>query len=97
MSLQLRWTEQAVTQLGAIAECISLSSPMYAEQIVERIPMRLRQVQKFPACGRQVPEAGNPEIRQLVESPYRIVYRASHDTIEILAIVHGRQDLPASP
>jgi len=97
MSLRLRWTEQAVSQLGAIAEYISLSSPVYAEQVIERILMRLRQVQQFPESGRQVPEAGNPEIRQLVESPYRIIYRARHDTIEILAIVHGRQDMPASP
>ena len=48
MSLRLRWTEQAVSQLGAIAEFISLSSPVYAEQVVERILMRLRQVQQFP-------------------------------------------------
>jgi hypothetical protein len=31
----LRWTEHAVSQLAAIAEYISLDSPVYAEQVVE--------------------------------------------------------------
>ena len=55
MSLALRWTEQATNQLGAIAEYISLASPVYAEQMVERIVSRLRQAQDFPDSGRRVP------------------------------------------
>jgi plasmid stabilization system protein ParE len=42
VSLALRWTEQATQQLEAIAEYISVSSPVYAEQVVERIVARLR-------------------------------------------------------
>lgn len=41
MTHRLRWTEPAVGQLGAIAEYISLSSPIYAEQVVERVVLRL--------------------------------------------------------
>ena len=57
MRLGLRWTEQAVNQLSAIAEYISLSSPVYAEQLVERMVLRLRQAQQFPESGRRVPES----------------------------------------
>ena len=53
----------------------------------------LRKVQQFPQSGRQVSEAGNAEVRELIESPYRIIYRVRQEAIEILAIVHGRQDL----
>jgi hypothetical protein len=42
--------------LGSIAEYISLASPIYAEQVVERIVLRLRQAQEFPESGRRVPE-----------------------------------------
>lgn len=83
-----------MNQLSAIAEYISLASPVYAEQVVERIGFRLRQAQMFPESGRRVPEAGNTEMRELLETPYRIIYRVRHETVEILAIVHGRQDLP---
>lgn len=68
-SLEIRWTEQAVNQLGAIAEYISLASPISAEQVVERTVDRLRQAQDFPASGRHVPEAGHADLRELVESP----------------------------
>lgn len=95
MSLVLRWTEHAVNQLGGIAEYISVASPIYAEQTVDRIVLRLRQAQAFPDSGRRVPEAPAPEIRELIEFPYRLIYRVRGDAIEVPAIVHGRQDLPS--
>ena len=73
MSRTLRWTEQAVNQLSAIAEYISLLSPVYAEQVLERVVLRLRQAQQFPESGRRVPESGRADARALVEPPYRIV------------------------
>jgi toxin ParE1/3/4 len=48
----------------------------------------------FPESGRRVPEAPTLEIREFIEFPYRLIYRMHADAIEILAIVHGRQDLP---
>jgi len=96
VSLSLRWTEQAVSQLGSIAEYISLASPVYAEQVVDRIVARLRQAQEFPASGREVPEARQANLRELVEAPYRIIYRVAPTTIEVLAIVHARRDLEAT-
>ena len=67
MSLSLRWTEQATNQLGAIAEYISLASPVYAEQMVERILSRLRQAQDFPESGRRVPESARSDVRELLK------------------------------
>jgi toxin ParE1/3/4 len=93
VTLALRWTEQAVEQLGSIAEYISLASPVYAEQVVERIVLRLRQAQEFPESGRRVPEAGDLEVREVIEWPYRLIYLAGPRAIEVLAIVHGRRDL----
>jgi addiction module RelE/StbE family toxin len=93
VTLVLRWTEHAANQLGAIAEYISVSSPVYAEQVVARIVVRLTQAQAFPESGRQVPEARDPHIREFIESPYRLIYRIREDTIEVIAVVHGRQDL----
>ena len=92
MSLPLRWTEQAA-ELGSIAEYLSLTSPVYAEQVVERIVVRLRQAQDFPESGRHVPEAGDLDVREVIERPYRVFYRARPTAIEVLAIVHARQDL----
>jgi addiction module RelE/StbE family toxin len=95
VNFQLRWTEQATQQLQAIAEYISVSSPVYAEQIIERIVARLRQALAHPESGRRVAEAPGAEIRELVEPPYRLLYRMRYETVEVVAILHGHQDLPS--
>ncbi|HXT17878.1 MAG TPA: type II toxin-antitoxin system RelE/ParE family toxin [Gemmatimonadaceae bacterium] len=95
MTFALRWTEHAVGQLGAIAEHISLVSPVYAEQLLDRIVQRLRQAQAFPESGRRVPEAATLGVRELIDFPYRLIYRVHGDTVEVVAVVHGRQDLIA--
>ena len=95
MTLELRWTEQATNQLSAIAEYISLASPVYADQVVERIVSRLRQAQEFPESGRHVPEVGTRDARELVEPPYRIIYRVRSSVIEVVTVLHGRRDLPS--
>ena len=95
MRRTLRWTEHAVEQLAAIAEYISVVSPVYAEQTVDRLIGRLQQVQDFPESGRHLREAHSPDIREVIEPPYRLIYRVRDDVIEVIAIVHGRQDLPS--
>ena len=41
-----------------------------------------------------VPEYAAPDIREVIERPYRIIYRIKSDQIDILAVVHGAQLLP---
>ena len=89
----LRWTEHAVAQIAAIAEYVSLASPIYAEHLVDRIVARLRQGCEFPESGRVVPEFERADIRELIEWPYRLIYRVHADAIEVLTVVHGRQEL----
>lgn len=89
----LRWTEHAVAQLASIAEYVSISSPVYAEHLVDRIARRLDQAREFPESGRVVPEFASADIRELIEWPYRLVYRVHADAVEVLSVLHGRQEL----
>jgi len=89
----LRWTEHAVGQLAAVAEYVSLASPVYAEHLVDRIARRLDQARKLPEPGRVVPEFARPEICELIEWPYRLVYRVHTDAVEVVSVLHGRQEL----
>lgn len=82
---------------GAIAEYISAASPVYAEQTVDRIRDRLQQAAAYPEWGRVVPEFGRADVRELIEPPYRLVYRVRAETIEVLAVIHGRQEFRALP
>ncbi|MCR4338406.1 MAG: type II toxin-antitoxin system RelE/ParE family toxin [Gemmatimonadaceae bacterium] len=53
--LQLRWTEQAVTQLEHIVDYITTTSPVYAEGVVLRIDQRLQAARVHPEIGKRGP------------------------------------------
>jgi toxin ParE1/3/4 len=93
----LRWTEHAVDDLSTIAEYVSLSSPINAEQLVDRIARQLEQACAHPESGRMVPEVAAPNIRELQVSPYRVMYRVLADRIEVVSIVHGRRNFRELP
>jgi len=90
---RLRWTEHAATQLGAIAEYLGLASPVYAEQVIDRVVRRLEQAVAYPESGRAVPELGQDTVRELIEPPYRLIYQVDAASITVLSILHGRQEL----
>ena len=92
--LPLRWTERAVDNLADIAEFISHTSAVYAESVVLRIDQRLALLQRHPQMGKPAPEGADLAVRELVVDSYRVFYRVHADAIELLAIVHGRQNLP---
>ncbi len=46
-------------------------------------------LREFADRGQVVPEFDNLAIRELLVSPYRLVYRVKDDQVIILALVHG--------
>ncbi len=76
--------------LTAIHEYIGQTSPVYARVMVQRIWERAGKVLPFPEAGRTVPEVG-ADVREVLEAPYRIIYRAGRERVEILAIIHERR------
>jgi plasmid stabilization system protein ParE len=53
----------------------------------------------FPLLGGKVPEYQADDVRQVqvIERPYRIIYRVRSARVDILAIVHGAQLLSPEP
>ena len=92
--MSVRWTHAALTHLLAIYEHIARDSPLYARRTVDRLTRRSQQIAMFPRSGRIVLEYGAPDIREVVEPPYRILCRIRRDRIDILAVVHSAQNLP---
>ncbi len=92
--MRVHWTNNAVDHLVNIYEYISLNSPTYAKGMVDRITRRSSQIAGNPLSGRMVPEYQAQDIRELIEKPYRIIYRIKQDQIDILAVIHGARLLP---
>ncbi|OWK39089.1 hypothetical protein FRUB_06171 [Fimbriiglobus ruber] len=44
--------------------------------------------------GAIVPEFEDESLRELLESPYRIVYRVYTDRVDVVAVVHGARQMP---
>ena len=72
----VRWTPQAADDLQAIYDFIARDSPHYAQLTVENILAANDRLEQFPLMGRRVPESPREDLRELIKSPYRIVYRS---------------------
>ena len=88
------WTDTALAHLAAIRAYIAQTSEFYAERMVQRVLDRGPQLGAYPDSGRMVPELQRPELREVIEGPYRVIYRRTEQRVEVLAVVHARQAGP---
>ena len=77
----------------AIYEYIGRNSPQYALRVVDRITKKSERIGLFRESGRAVPEYESTDVREVYESPYRIIYRVSKDQVDVIAVVHGAREL----
>ena len=82
--MKVEWTDNALEQLWAIHEYIAQSSSEYAQRVVDRLTQRTQQIRDFPLSGRMVPEYNAPQIREVLEGSYRIIYYIKPDQIDVL-------------
>ncbi|MBW2594466.1 MAG: type II toxin-antitoxin system RelE/ParE family toxin [Deltaproteobacteria bacterium] len=87
--MRVHWTENAIGHLVNIYEYIAINSPTYGKRMVDKITRRSRQIAIHPLSGRKVPEYEAEDIRELIEMPYRIIYRIKPGQIDVLAVIHG--------
>jgi len=92
--VKVHWTDTARDHLRAIHGYIARNSPQYATRVVDRLTRRSQQIAAFPLSGREVAELRVPQIRQVVEGPFRITYYIKPDQIDVLAVIHGAQQIP---
>lgn len=87
------WTEAALSDLEAIGEYFNRTSPQYASVVVSKLYNSVDQLIKHPKLGRQVPEVEHESLRELIVENYRVVYQLREARIEIITVLHSRQDL----
>jgi len=92
--MRVTWTQHARLHLTDIRNYIAANSPRYAQRTIDGIMARAKQLTLFPHSGSIVIEYGNPEIREVIEGSYRVIYRVKDEVVEILAVIHGARQLP---
>jgi len=92
--MRVHWTDRAKTRLRLIHDHIAKDAPLVATQVVERLLQRSIQIGDLPSSGRAVPEYKREDMREILERPYRIIYRILPGRIDIISVMHYRQLLP---
>jgi addiction module RelE/StbE family toxin len=89
-------TATARKDLREIISYIGRNNPGTALKILGKIEARINSLDHFPYRGGYVPELLKRNIkdyRQLLESPWRIIYRIDDDIVNVLLIVDSRRNV----
>jgi toxin ParE1/3/4 len=91
------WTAEAVSDLQAIGDFIGRTSPHYGSVVVARLVESVDRLRTFPKSGRVVPELQRDDLREVIHTLYRIVYRIrDEDTVEIATVFRASRMFPGS-
>lgn len=87
------WSDRSLTDLRAINDFIARDSPMYAGRQIERLISKVEQTSLMPTRGHPVHEHPDSGLREVHEGGYRIIYRLSQDEMQIVTLIHMKQDM----
>lgn len=93
---RVRWTEAARVDLELIVDFIGADSIENAVAVLDRLEQRAQALRRAAERGRGVPELQVVDVlqyRELIERPWRIIYRIEPDQVIVLAVLDGRRDL----
>jgi plasmid stabilization system protein ParE len=99
MAFKIIWSQQARDDLRDIVAFIAADDPHIAESFGLRLISKVDLLAQFPQLGRIVPEERDENIREIVLSPYRIIYRVMtiKQLIAVARIWHGARGEPNVP
>lgn len=91
----LIWSTKAIDDLIEIARSTEKISSSYSVRLIDKLLNKPDLLKTMPEMGRTVPEMEDedPNIRELLEKPYRIIYRYREDTVTVLNVVTSHKPL----
>lgn len=91
--MRIVWSDQASRDLRAIHDFIARDSDHYANVHIERLLARVERTASMPSRGHPVHEHPDSGLREVHEGIHRIIYRVSGDELQIVTLVHMKQDV----
>jgi toxin ParE1/3/4 len=96
---EVRLTRGAENDLERLHDyLVGRRSPQAADALLESILEKVEALERFPNRGsvpKELAGLGIRTFRQLVLSPYRIIYRVIGQEVFILVVADGRRDMQA--
>lgn len=87
--MRIRWSLPAAEQLEQQIRFVQRDNYRRSLRLARYLKARIKELTSFPLMGRPGIEEGT---RELVVSPYIIVYRIKDTVVEILNVYHGAED-----
>lgn len=90
------WTDTAIEDLGAIVDHIAADDIAAASAVLDRLQARAATLATLAARGRIVPELreiGITHYRELIERPWRLLYRMDAASVFVVAVLDSRREL----
>jgi plasmid stabilization system protein ParE len=89
--MKVVYTEEALKDLDAIAGWLIVHYPTVAPLVERRIRMTVAHIARWPESSRRSARRPGVRVVPLGRYPYKIFYRVTDDTVEILHIHHAAQ------
>jgi len=93
---EIIWPETSEKDLINIIEHITQDDSFIAYEKFKEIKEKASDLQSFPNRGRILPELqqqGIIQYRELIVSPWRIIYRISENRVYVLSVLDSRQNV----
>lgn len=90
------WAETAENDLCGIIEYLSKDNPSQAHKNFNKIKRAASSLYHSPNRGRIIPELqeqGVVQYRELIISPWRVMYRISGKTVFVLSVLDSRRNV----
>ncbi len=91
--MTIGWSSEARRSLRAIRRYIAQDSEFYAARMVARIIERVELAAMAPSQGHPVHEYPEKPLKEVHESPYRIIYQFSDVQFWVVTVVHFKERL----
>ena len=79
-------------ELEAALDFIALDNRDAADRLAGAVYKAVSRLQRFPASGRMVPELEDPQLREVIHEPFRVIYQQREYAVEILAVVRAEEE-----
>lgn len=90
--VSIRLAESAVADIEAISDWYADQGvPEIGDQLIRQIVTRIEGLADHPAMGRIVPEFSQPLLRELIQPPFRIVYRSEPNLVRVVRVWRGER------
>jgi len=90
------WARSAEDDLISIIKFIHSENPIAAKDNLKKIKTKISNLSNLPNRGRIVPELkdeGILQYRELIISPWRVIYRISELNVYVLLVIDSRQNV----